>query len=93
MGTIKIPAESLRDPLESRVPKFRIEPALDCDGGICCAWTGIIGEDSLPEIDPHFHLVVLGEEPKAGPRYVPFFGEPPEFEHIVRFLPYDPSAS
>ena len=73
MAKIIFTAEQLRNPSKSRILNCRIEPALDCDGLMCGIWNCTVGDEQPPEIEPHFHLVVSGEEPKTSPRYLPFY--------------------
>jgi hypothetical protein len=55
------------NPLESRYTAIRIEPAEDCDG-VDCGLTSDNG-DEWPSIQPpHWHLVLTGTYPSAGPR-------------------------
>ena len=86
---IRVTAEDLRNPFESRVLKCHIEPALDCEGVVCGISNGILEDGTFPEVDPHWHLVVWGDEPKTSPRYVPFFGKPPDVAQFVSFGPAD----
>lgn len=72
MAIVRLTAEMLRDPLESNVTKARIEPALDCDGLSCGLWMPHHAEEIAPDIDPHLHLIVLGEDPLTTERQVPF---------------------
>ena len=87
MVKIRISAEDLRDPFKSRVLNCRIEQAIECDGLVCGIWNSTIGDEAPPEIDPHFHLVVWGEDPQTSARYIPFFGNPPETARFVSFGP------
>ena len=67
---ISIPVETLRDPNDSASKLVRNEDAAYCDGIVCGqAFQDEDGE--MIEPNPHHHVVVSGEEPKAGPRYFP----------------------
>jgi len=57
-----------RNPSRSAETYIRIEPATECDGEPC-GLTSYDGE-VVPVIQPsHFHVVVNGKLPNAGPRY------------------------
>jgi len=58
---ISIPAASVRDPGKSETTTVRDEADWDCDELQC---TGTEAE----VLTPHFHMVVTGNNPQAGPR-------------------------
>ena len=59
---LHISAASIRAPELSDVTKLHYEYAEDCDETLC------VGQEAEWPT-PHFHLVVSGAEPDAGPRY------------------------
>ena len=59
---ILISVASLRDPELSEVTTLRYEYVEDCDEVLC-----LRQEVEWPT--PHFHVVVSGKRPDAGPRY------------------------
>jgi hypothetical protein len=59
---ILIPAASLRDPELSEVTTLRYEYVEDCDEVLCL-------RQAVEWPTPHFHVVVSGKRPDAGPRY------------------------
>ena len=68
MATVTFRAEDLRDPWDSERTLIGEEDAADCDGVVCGeAFSDEYGEMVQP--DPHHHIVVSGEEPKASARY------------------------
>jgi len=65
---ISIPKEQFLDPGDSARTLIREEDGAHCDGTVC----GQGGSDEDGEWVqplPHHHIVVSGEEPKAGPRF------------------------
>jgi hypothetical protein len=80
MAIIHFTPEERRNPFDSRIMKCRIEPTLDCDGIPCGLYNPL---DESANIDPHFHLVVWGEEPKTTERCFPFFGKLPDIAQFV----------
>ena len=74
---INIPAALLRRISDSDFVEVRIEEAIDCEGGICNR--AYFEHDGTPaELPPHYHMVVIGRSPDAGPRYYAIGGELPE---------------
>jgi hypothetical protein len=69
--------EGLRSMRRSENIYVRIEQAADCDGSECgrCVHDA---EGELEQLPPHFHLIVLGKIPDAGPRRYAVGGELPE---------------
>ena len=63
----------LRDPLKSDVTNTRIEPAIDCDGIVCGLWSPSHPDDIGPDLDPHYHLTIHGDNPPTTERFLPFF--------------------
>ena len=61
MGVLSFPKRLFLDPEDSESTLSRIEPAPDCTGEFCLGQ-----EDALD--GPHFHLVVVGIGPDAGPQ-------------------------
>ncbi len=71
---IKIPAATMRDPAESADMVIALEDALFCDGSECGA--AVFSEDGeLELLAPHWHMVVKGKSPEAGPRRYGIRGE------------------
>jgi len=67
---ISIPAAALRDPAESEEVVVGSEEALFCDGSECGA--SIFSEDGeLELLQAHWHMIVKGKSPEAGPRCYP----------------------
>ncbi len=65
-----IPAAALRDPAESEEVVVGSEEALFCDGSEC--GVAIFSEDGeLELLQPHWHMIVKGKAPEAGPRCYP----------------------
>ena len=64
----KFTAASIRDPWESATMAIRIEPAPDCYGEVCNSSVHA-PDGELEPLRPHFHVIVSGQEPDAGPRY------------------------
>ena len=65
-------AASLRDPAESAEVVIDAEEALSCDGSECGA--AVFSEDAeLELLEPHWHIVVKGKSPEAGPRRYPIW--------------------
>lgn len=77
-------AYSLNDPLKSNKTLFRIEDARGCNGtcvGGKARFDPATG-DIVP-LRPHDrHLVMSGEDPKAGPRYTAVY--PPEEREEIK---------
>ena len=59
---IGFPVASLLAPELSEVTKLRYEYAENCDETLC------VGQEAECPT-PHFHMVVSGKRPDAGPRY------------------------
>ncbi len=65
-------ASSLRDPMESAEIIIGNEEAVFCDGSECRA--AIFSEDGeLELLQPHWHMIVKGKSPEAGPRCYPIW--------------------
>jgi len=72
-----VPIAGLRSVKKSEDICVRIEAAVDCDCSDCGRhWYDSEGE--LEPLPPHFHLIVLGKIPDAGPRCYAVTGELPE---------------
>lgn len=69
MSIIKITAEDIRDPLESRSTVIRHEHADDCYGEICGQYYEDNGRALKPEA--HSHMVITGHDPETTPRRYP----------------------
>jgi hypothetical protein len=61
---------SLRDPFESKDTPISLEEALFCDGSEC-GFTIFSEDGELELLRPHWHIVVKGIGPEAGPRLYP----------------------
>lgn len=69
---IGFPASSLRDPFDSSEILVSTEGALGCDGILC----GLLSFSTLEAFEggfvpPHWHVILRGREPDAGPRTYP----------------------
>jgi hypothetical protein len=74
---LSFPKAGLRSPRNSEAVYVRIEEAADCDG--CeCGRALHDAEGNLEPLPPHFHMVVFGRIPDAGPRCYAIPGELPE---------------
>lgn len=72
IGFTNPPSPDVRNPFRSVETDIRIEPATECDGEPC-GLTSYDG-DVIPPIQPtHWHIVVSGRGPLAGPRSYPLF--------------------
>jgi hypothetical protein len=63
---------SINDPYKSRITTMSIELAVDCNG-TCDGGKASFNFETWEiesQMPPHFHLVVRGEDPKAGPLYI-----------------------
>jgi hypothetical protein len=70
---ISFPAASLRDPAVSADKVIALEDALFCDGSGCGA--AVFSDDGeLELLRPHWHMIVTGRSPEAGPRRYPIWG-------------------
>lgn len=70
---IGVPAAALRDPADSAEVTIDSEEAVYCDGSECGAT--VPGDDGeLELIPPHWHMIVRGKSPEAGPRTYPVWG-------------------
>jgi hypothetical protein len=70
MSIVRISRRAILDPAKSGETDVRLEVDLDCDGCRC----GQYREDwdgTHIEPLPHAHIVTIGRQPDAGPRYVP----------------------
>jgi hypothetical protein len=77
MMKLGVPIAGLRSVRKSEGVYVRIEAAVDCDGSDCGRhWYDDEGE--LEQLPPHFHMIVLGKIPDAGPRCYAVAGELPE---------------
>jgi hypothetical protein len=69
---ISFSAASLRDPAESADVVIDSEEALFCDGSEC--GSAMLSEDGeLELLQPHWHMIVKGKSPEAGPRRYPIW--------------------
>ena len=64
---MKIPIASIRDPWESEQATIRMESAPNCYGEQCNS-TVHADDGELEPLRPHFHILVSGQSPEAGPR-------------------------
>ena len=71
---ISIPAASLRDPVESAEVVIGYEEALFCDGSEC-GFPVFLENGELELLPPHWHMIVQGKSPEAGPRRYLIWGE------------------
>jgi len=62
-----ITAAGIRDPWESEQTTVRMEPAPNCYGGECNSYVQA-DDGNLEPLQPHFHILVSGQNPEAGPR-------------------------
>jgi hypothetical protein len=76
MPRIACTAASLRDPMESATTLFSSEEAVFCDGSDC-GFTVFSEDGDLELLHPHWHLVVRGTVPEAGPRSFPIWANEP----------------
>ena len=61
---------ALRDPFKSTQTVIGYKKALSCDGSEC--GLSVFSEDGKMElVQPHWHLIVIGKAPEAGPRIYP----------------------
>jgi len=71
--TLKFTEEGLRNPSDSALVFTSLEPYFDCMGWCFGGFTEL-GPDGKPcALNPHFHLVVRGEQPEAAPRHYGIF--------------------
>lgn len=70
---IRCSAASLRDPNESAQTLIAQEQAIDCDGSQC-GFTLVSEDGDWESLPPHWHLIVTGKLPDAGPRHYPIWG-------------------
>jgi hypothetical protein len=71
---ISFSAAELRDPFESAQTVIGHEEALFCDGSEC-GFTVFSEDGELKLLQPHWHMIVKGKSPEAGPRLYPIRGE------------------
>jgi hypothetical protein len=64
-GKLVFTAAELRDPEDSEIILLAVESGDGCHGEECC---GRIDDDEY-----HWHLRVTGQEPEAGPRWLPIW--------------------
>jgi hypothetical protein len=67
---LTVPAASLRDPGDSAEITIATEEATHCDGSEC----GAVMPSENGELEllaPHWHVIVRGKSPEAGPRCYP----------------------
>lgn len=76
---LKISAAWMRDPFESTNTVIGYEEALFCDGSECRPRV-FTDDGDLELLDPHWHMIVRGTEPEAGPRIYPVFAAPTVLE-------------
>ncbi len=70
---ISVPAATLRDPFHSAEVIIDSEDAVSCDGSECRA--AVFSDDGeLELLRPHWHMIVKGRSPEAGPRRYPIWG-------------------
>lgn len=70
---ISIPAAALRPPADSEEVFIGSEQAVYCDGSECGA--AVFSHDGeLELLPPHWHMIVRGKSPEAGPRHYPIWG-------------------
>jgi hypothetical protein len=70
---ISIPAAALRAPADSEEVVVDSEDAVFCDGSECGA--AVFSEDGeLELVRPHWHMIIKGRSPEAGPRRYPIWG-------------------
>jgi hypothetical protein len=70
---ISIPAAALRNPADSAEVTIDSEDAVFCDGSECGA--AVFSDDGeLELLRPHWHMIVKGKSPEAGPRRYPIWG-------------------
>lgn len=70
---ISIPAPALRPPADSEEVFIGSEQAVYCDGSECGA--AVFSDDGeLELLPPHWHMIVRGKSPEAGPRHYPIWG-------------------
>jgi hypothetical protein len=69
---IGAPVASLRDPAESVEVVIASEEALCCDGADC-GFTVFSEDGELELLQPHWHIIVKGKSPEAGPRRYPIW--------------------
>lgn len=72
MPRISFSAASLRDPMESANPLVALEEAVYCDGSEC-GFTEFSEDGELELLRPHWHVVLTGTMPEAGPRRYPIW--------------------
>ncbi len=70
---ISIPAVALRDPADSSEVTIQSEDAAFCDGAECAAAV-LSNNGELELLRPHWHMIVRGRSPEAGPRCYPIWG-------------------
>jgi hypothetical protein len=70
---IRIPAAALRDPANSSEVTIQCEDAAFCDGSECGAAVFSADRD-LELLWLHWHMIVKGRLPEAGPRCYPIWG-------------------
>jgi hypothetical protein len=63
---MRIPAGTLRDPWESEQTMVRMEPAPNCFGEECNSCVHA-DDGELEALRPHFHMLISGQNPQAGP--------------------------
>jgi hypothetical protein len=66
-------AASLRDPADSAEVVIDFEEALYCDGSECCPLVVFPEDGELELLNPHWHMIVKGKSPEAGPRCYPIW--------------------
>ncbi len=75
MISINCSAASLRDPRRSKETVISSEEALFCDGSECDPYRVFLEEEEPELMQPHWHLIVRGKSPEAGPRRYPIWGQ------------------
>ena len=74
---LNFPKSGLRNPRNSTELYVRTEEAVDCDGAECGRAIHD-AEGELEPLSPHYHLIVFGRSPDAGPRCYAIGGELPD---------------
>jgi len=72
MPRIGFSAASLRDPIDSENTLVGSEEAVSCDGSEC-GFTVFSEDEELELLRPHWHVILKGTMPEAGPRRYPIW--------------------